>query len=1126
MAGNGEIIRIIQDLKNLIRELNTNYRERNLPVTDGSPELHSLCVKLEYLLQCDLKEKKSFFGTKRDYWDFFSFRFSRIKGGHKGIEFVNSVTELKTSTGRGRSFIRYCLANQQLAESIQLGFMEIGIAREWYYARNPFLNQSISSNIISQLYELNGITFNLGLKRGDLEAAWPVVPGRFREPITKTTINEEKAPASQTEDAEKGIENGQETQRTQPQKVSTSVFNGDRTLDYLSSSDGVSESTKKEHRENAEEPSSELSAASHVTHQKIRLASSGNFQYASSLLDDLIASGQREVDLQRFNSELQGQIEEMEKEHKGHVTALQEMVDAQKAKEDERQRLLEELERDKKKHQEQLEEQARHVQELQDNKSFLSETLEELDVLVNDLRQKLSAKESEGKQRTEAEAQLKAAFAEAHEEELANLAKRHKEMKEQLEKSKQEITDELNQVKAALESKEHEMNEIISEHHQSTREMVALAKSLEHLAEKCKVLEAEKRKNVLDSETQEFRYQQLQSQCIGAQEKLSKSQQKVEEQEELLTSLQTKLTQSPDSEKQMTNIDGEDDKESNLAEEQRCFEEELRNCPTQREKLEKKLELCSMEKAELEEEIKSLSETLLCHKQDLCSARLDIKDLSTQLISYQDEIASLKNNLDSKENALRCKEKDITLLQSSLEDTTTHLKQVLSEKSATDTQLVKLKQELAVLVEEKAKMQGQAAESVIKREEALNELKSRFASLEEQMLKKEDEAAKAEGLLKTTLQSISEEKDVLDQQLQSTRALLEEQTTTATQLKMKVEELQSSANDEKEKLGEKLTNLQAELDALEQQRKEAKERKLAQNEEVVQHKYQIKKLELEKLQVTDLLKKSRDALEHVSQQMSSAVSENAVLKEKYKAMASELDQQRERGQNIDKFPELTRLQKENVTLREKLLAMKGLEKVNKALHERLKVMGSQTPYVAGSLNTEEGDLMLVTKNGPRHTEKEHLENANRDCDQRLSAKENEVKNLEEQVLRAKQDQESMKSALEKERSEANEREEMYKAKLAEQKEMVKNMKERVLKLLQEKDALWKKTEGLTLEQQVMAASDPNTCKTCKKDFKLLSKKYQCRSCNDTICSGCAVKSGKKERYCSQCHQQRSSLQVT
>lgn len=34
-----------------IAKLKCNYQEKNLPVTDGSRELHSLCAQLEFLLQ-------------------------------------------------------------------------------------------------------------------------------------------------------------------------------------------------------------------------------------------------------------------------------------------------------------------------------------------------------------------------------------------------------------------------------------------------------------------------------------------------------------------------------------------------------------------------------------------------------------------------------------------------------------------------------------------------------------------------------------------------------------------------------------------------------------------------------------------------------------------------------------------------------------------------------------------------------------------------------------------------------------------------------------------------------------------------------------------------------------------
>ncbi|NXU05861.1 RUFY4 protein, partial [Buphagus erythrorhynchus] len=90
------------------------------PVTDGSRELHSLCAQLEFLLQFDLKEKRSFFGQRKDYWDFLCQGLARCRQEHEGIHFVTSLEKLRTPVGRGRAFLRYCLVHQQLAESLQL----------------------------------------------------------------------------------------------------------------------------------------------------------------------------------------------------------------------------------------------------------------------------------------------------------------------------------------------------------------------------------------------------------------------------------------------------------------------------------------------------------------------------------------------------------------------------------------------------------------------------------------------------------------------------------------------------------------------------------------------------------------------------------------------------------------------------------------------------------------------------------------------------------------------------------------------------------------------------------------------------------------------------------------------
>lgn len=184
MAGDGELRRVIKDLQKTIAELNRSYREQNLPVTDGSRELHSLCAQLEFLLQFDLKEKKSFFGQRKDYWDFLCQGLAQRRQEHEGIRFVTSLDKLKTPVGRGRAFLRYCLVHRQLAESLQLCLLDPESLSEWYYARSPFLSPQRRAEILGSLYELDGITFHLALCRADLDTAWPM----FSETLVRPSV--------------------------------------------------------------------------------------------------------------------------------------------------------------------------------------------------------------------------------------------------------------------------------------------------------------------------------------------------------------------------------------------------------------------------------------------------------------------------------------------------------------------------------------------------------------------------------------------------------------------------------------------------------------------------------------------------------------------------------------------------------------------------------------------------------------------------------------------------------------------------------------------------------------------------------------------------------------------------
>ncbi|NXT85352.1 RUFY4 protein, partial [Zapornia atra] len=139
--------------------------------------------------------------------------------------------------------------------------------------------------------------------------------------------------------------------------------------------------------------------------------------------------------------------------------------------------------------------------------------------------------------------------------------------------------------------------------------------------------------------------------------------------------------------------------------------------------------------------------------------------------------------------------------------------------------------------------------------------------------------------------------------------------------------------------------------------------------------------------------------------------------------------------------------------------------------------------------------------------------------QQLQVQQQEVARLQEQLGRARQDGERWASALQRAQREALEREATRGAEQARQQELIRDMKGRLLELLREKDALWQKTEGIDTPVPSPAPRDAGLCTRCHKDFRLLSRRYNCRLCQGKVCHTCSVDVGKQGRCCLLCYRQ-------
>lgn len=206
-----QLQRIIRDLQDAVTELSNEFKEGGEPITDDSTSLHKFSYKLEYLLQFDQKEKASLLGSKKDYWDYFCACLAKVKGANDGIRFVRSISELRTSLGKGRAFIRYSLVHQRLADTLQQCFMNTKVTSDWYYARSPFLKPKLSSDIVGQLYELTEVQFDLASRGYDLDAAWPTFA---RRTIATSTSAYMWKPPSRSSSMSSLVSNYLQTQET------------------------------------------------------------------------------------------------------------------------------------------------------------------------------------------------------------------------------------------------------------------------------------------------------------------------------------------------------------------------------------------------------------------------------------------------------------------------------------------------------------------------------------------------------------------------------------------------------------------------------------------------------------------------------------------------------------------------------------------------------------------------------------------------------------------------------------------------------------------------------------------------------------------------------------------------
>ncbi|XP_041646860.1 FYVE and coiled-coil domain-containing protein 1 [Cheilinus undulatus] len=892
-AGESQLQRIIRDLHEAVAELAKEYRESGEPITDDSTNLHKFSYKLEYLLQFDQKEKTTFLGTRKDYWDYFSDCLAKVKGANDGIRFVKSITELKTSLGKGRAFIRYSLVHQRLADTLQQCLMNQRVTSDWYYARSPFLKPHLSVDIINHLYELNEVQFDVASRGHDLDAAWPTFarrtlgsansPGHmWKPPSRSSSINSLASSYSQqapefpySPDYGQGLLNDLNESLPPCAEDSSTVEELRLELDQ-------SELNQRELLDKMKQLGEEADELRGVVVELQRQ------------LDMSLAAQEQQQGLQGELKALQGREEELSRQ----VEALR---TAGKARESEQQLLQEKLAAAEGKNIELLakldgvlNEKGQQAASHFDSAQKIHELLDRLKEAEKGKMEAVAEGEEKRRQteRLEEELRVKEAAKKTGETKLGALVTAASEEKAKLEAKVEEQCSTLDKLQGALTVREKEASNL-------QRQLQDLQRSLEQKEEE---LEEVKRKAQLDNDEMQKKAggikESLDAEVSTLKKALKRKEGELKSSCETLQELEAKnQSLTIESDKLTSNLS---EMEVNVKEQAVKIEDYKNQCANLME-LYEKLMATSKRNEEL---MKEMAESRTVLETELAALRASEKQLRSQL-------DDTKMTVDEKEKHLREENRKLdenlqraTIAAKLSEDTSKRLEQenqrlreeqdtvkaalsrMQADLKSVHGQIGELEKNLGVARKNEASLQDQIQAKDVQlkgKEKTIIELQSRLNALEER--EKELEIAKADAeamVVKQTemIERVTSEKQVMEKsQLERSTVQAKEQQEVTSKLTMVEGQLEVSMKD--------VTRLQGEILDLRVQVQRSEEEKLKSKTQL-----EVTEAQRDELRtLTEQLKAQTEALNqrHVAELMECKKKEETLAEQRDREVATQAE---------------------------------------------------------------------------------------------------------------------------------------------------------------------------------------------------------------------------------------------
>uniref|UniRef100_A0A673IU29 FYVE and coiled-coil domain-containing protein 1 n=1 Tax=Sinocyclocheilus rhinocerous TaxID=307959 RepID=A0A673IU29_9TELE len=1152
-VGEGQIQRIIRDLHDAVSELTKEYKENGEPITDDSSNLHKFSYKLEYLLQFDQKEKTTFLGSRKDYWDYFSDCLAKIKGPNDGIRFVKSIPELKTSLGKGRAFIRYSLVHQRLADTLQQCLMNHRVTSDWYNSRSPFLKPHFSVDIINYLYELNDVQFDVASRGHDLDSGWPTFARRtlgmtsspshtWKPPSRSSSINSLASTYSQqahefpgSPDFGPGLLSDMSVQNSSGLNDSSISA-----IDELRLELDQSELKQRDLLDQVQQLGSEAGELRGVVVElqrqlDVSLAAQGNHQELQRNLEVLAAS---ERALSRELEVLRGHETVREASYKD----LQDMLAAAERKNEELMARLDGV----------LDEKGQRAASDFNSAQKIHELLNELKEAEKGRIDALA--EGEEKHRNVMD-KLQGALA-VREEETSNLQKQlqdlqhsletmekqakveRKEMqkdKEELEKKMSGLEEQLQTLRTQLKAKE---SSLLS----STKRVQFLEKESEKLKSDKQSLRETMSKLENNTKEQAKKIGEYKDICAKLMEENSKLLQMVnkneETKEELLenkSSLESELAGLKASEKQLRAQidDGKvtvDEREQRLREENRSLDESLHKANMQLEESESSVRQLKLENKDLMEVQVTLKASLAAMQEEIRNINSQIAELKKSLGAARCNEANLMAQLKDKDSQLEDREKLCEELQGRVEELEGRERDLEVEKTKAERAFVKQTEMIKSLeAQRKAVEKVQLEQSACQAKET-QEMASKVTLLEDQLglNVKEVSRLQEEVLnLRAKLHSAVEEKDKTQAKLEVTEASSAELRTLTEQLKKQAEEQNRLHVKELLQSSERVDAITLQLNQEMSTCKKTTAKLNSAQEELAEFKAQNERLVLENAETRDGLHRVNTEMAELGMTICKLTADREEAREQWAAEAARIQELQQQGvKETERLnASLAALHQENSSLREELQQTEKLSETVLVLKELLDKTEGEWDAAREEITAVKFQMSTEIIIGPvifvciiMNFYFLFLSFSTKEALSEVQKERKELKQKLDQVLTEAQNQQLRMSA---------ELEDLGQTKV--------NLEERLIELIRDKDALWQKSDALEFEQKLRAEEqwrlvdkEATHCLGCQGQFTWWLRRHHCRLCGRIFCYYCSnnyvmTKNSKKERCCRECHTQHNAV---